>query len=227
MAELLDFIRTTIEQIIEALGYPGIALVMLIENIFPPIPSEVVMPFAGFLVADTGHLSFVGIVIAGTIGSVLGAILLYWIGAWADEIVVRRFVRRFGRYFLLDEGDLDRALSLFARYGEIIVFVGRVIPVVRSVISVPAGMQRMPFGRFLVFTLLGSTVWTTALSYSGYILGENWEHVLEFVDRYQFVTLIVVGIVALVFITRRVRSRLTGSEADSLFRSPKEGRAQE
>lgn len=206
MAEILDVISENIQQIIEALGYPGIALVMLIENLFPPIPSEVVMPFAGFLVAEDSDMTFAGIVIAGTIGSVVGAAIIYWIGVWADEPIVRSFVRRYGRFFLLDEGDIDRALNVFARYGEIIVFVGRLIPIIRSLISLPAGMQRMPFLRFMVFTTLGATIWTAVLSYAGYILGENWEEVLEIVDKYQNVTLVVLVIAVVVWIVNRLRT---------------------
>lgn len=215
MAEILDFVSTTIQQIIEALGYPGIALVMLIENLFPPIPSEVVMPFAGFLVADGGDMTFTGILIAGTIGSVLGAAIIYWIGAWADEPIVRRFVRNYGRYFLLNENDIDRALNVFAKYGEIIVFVGRLIPIIRSLISLPAGMKRMPFLRFMVFTTLGSAIWTAILSYAGYVLGENWEEVLGFVDKYQNVTLVVLVVVALAWVVNRLRNMAADRNANS------------
>src|SRR3712207_5887633 len=112
MASLLDSLRVWIEQLILLLGYPGIALIMLVENLFPPIPSEFVVPFAGFLVAQ-GSLSFLGVVIAGTLGSVLGAIVLYYVGLWAGEPVVRVFVRRYGRYWLLSEADLDRTIAFF------------------------------------------------------------------------------------------------------------------
>lgn len=211
MAEILDLLSVGIEHIIETLGYPGIALVMFIENIFPPIPSEVVMPFAGFLVADNGQFTFAGVLFSGTLGSVLGAVMLYWIGAWADEPVIRAFVRRYGRYMLLDERDLNRALSVFERHGELIVFVGRLIPLIRSLISLPAGMQRMPFGRFLLFTVLGSMLWTGMLSYAGFMLGENWEEVLTIIDRYQFITLGVLSAIALVIALRQVRLRLIQS----------------
>lgn len=208
MAEILNLISTGIETVIEALGYPGIALVMFIENLFPPIPSEIVMPFAGFLVAGEGQLTFSGIVASGTLGSVLGAVALYWIGAWANEPVIRRFVRRYGRYMLLDESDLNRVLAVFDRYGEFIVFIGRLIPLIRSLISLPAGMQRMPFWRFLLFTVLGSLIWTALLSYAGFVLGENWEQVLELVDQYQLVTFSVIGVLLAAFIVRRVQTRL-------------------
>ncbi len=203
MAEILDKLSILIEDIIAALGYPGITLVMFLENIFPPIPSEIVMPFAGFLVADNGEMTFPGIVIAGALGSVLGALVIYYVGVWADDLVIRRFVRRYGRYFTVSEQDLDRALSFFDRYGEAIVFFGRLIPIIRSLISLPAGMKRMPLRRFLLFTALGTAIWTALLSAAGVILKENWEDILTFIDTYQMVTLVVVGAAVLVLVIRR------------------------
>lgn len=203
MAEILDKLSILIEDIIAALGYPGITLVMFLENIFPPIPSEIVMPFAGFLVADNGEMTFPGIVIAGTLGSVLGALVIYYVGVWANDLVIRRFIRRYGRYFTVSEQDLDRALSFFDRYGEAIVFFGRLIPIIRSLISLPAGMKRMPLRRFLLFTALGTAIWTALLSAAGVILKENWEDILTFIDTYQMVTLVVVGAAVLVLVIRR------------------------
>lgn len=203
MAEILDKLSILIEDIIAALGYPGITLVMFLENIFPPIPSEIVMPFAGFLVADNGEMTFPGIVIAGALGSVLGALVIYYVGVWADDLVIRRFIRRYGRYFTVSEQDLDRALSFFDRYGEAIVFFGRLIPIIRSLISLPAGMKRMPLRRFLLFTALGTAIWTALLSAAGVILKENWEDILTLIDSYQMVTLVVVGAAVLVLVIRR------------------------
>lgn len=203
MAEILDKLSILIEDIIAALGYPGITLVMFLENIFPPIPSEIVMPFAGFLVADNGEMTFPGIVIAGALGSVLGALVIYYVGVWADDLVIRRFIRRYGRYFTVSEQDLDRALTFFDRYGEAIVFFGRLIPIIRSLISLPAGMKRMPLRRFLLFTALGTAIWTALLSAAGVILKENWEDILTFIDTYQMVTLVVVGAAVLVLVIRR------------------------
>lgn len=207
MAEILDQLRIFIEQIVSSLGYPGIALVMFAENIVTPIPSELVMPFAGFLVAED-RLNFWGILVAGTIGSVLGALVIYYIGIWADERMIRAFVRRYGRYVMVSEADLDRALNTFNRYGEIIIFVGRLIPVIRSLISLPAGMSRMPVGRFLLYTTLGSGLWTALLGYAGVVLGHNWEEVLVMVERYQRVTLVGLIIVLVVLVTRRLQKQL-------------------
>jgi membrane protein DedA with SNARE-associated domain len=203
MAALLESVRVWIEQIILLLGYPGIALIMLVENLFPPIPSEFVMPFAGFL-AGRGQLSFWGAVAAGTLGSVLGAIVLYYVGMWAGEPVVRVAIRRYGRYWLISEADLDRSIRFFERHGDVVVFFARVIPLVRSLISLPAGMSRMPLWRFLVFTTLGSAVWTTVLCWAGLVLGANWDTILVFVNQYQRVILVAIAVAVVVFVARRL-----------------------
>lgn len=201
MAELLEQLRLWIEYVITHLGYAGIALVMLLENLFPPIPSELVMPFAGFLAAQ-GTFTFPGILLAGTIGSVLGAILLYYLGMWADEALVRRLIRRYGKFFWLTEQDFDRALQLFGRYGPAMVFLGRLIPLVRSLISIPAGMNRMPLGPFLAYTTLGSAIWNGLLGYTGMIVGENWNSILGWVDTYEQ---IILGVLALVIVVMLIR----------------------
>ncbi len=203
MSEIMEQVRLWIEQIILALGYPGITLVMLIENLFPPIPSEVVMPFAGFLAAQ-GKLNLVGAIAAGTIGSVAGAVVLYYIGRWADEPVVRAFLRRWGRYITVTEAELDRVMKVFDKYGQTIVFFGRLIPIIRSLISVPAGMHRMPFGRFLLFTTLGSAIWTTVLAYAGVVLAEHWEQILVYSKQYERVTLVLLVIAGIAFVAWRI-----------------------
>ncbi len=204
MAEILEQLRLIIEQVIVGLGYPGIAAVMFVENLFPPIPSELVMPFAGFLVAQE-RLSLAGILIAGTLGSMLGAMVLYYLGCWLDEPVIRALVRRYGRFLLLEERDLDRAMAFFARYGQIVVFFGRLVPVVRSLISIPAGMNRMSLGAFLVSTTLGTVLWNGLLAVIGLVLGENWQTVLDLVRQYEKMTLLVLGGLALAFLYLRLR----------------------
>lgn len=214
MSQILDQLRIIIEQIITGIGYPGITVVMFTENVFPPIPSELVMPFAGFLAAR-GEFTFVGVVVAGVIGSVLGALVLYYIGVWADELLIRNFIRRYGRWFLLSENDLNRALSFFGKYGEAVVFFGRLIPIIRSIISIPAGMNRMPLPKFLFFTALGTTIWTGVLAYAGVFLGENWEAVLDIVDQYQDITLVVLVILVVIFVATRLMQRFRGQKTSA------------
>jgi membrane protein DedA with SNARE-associated domain len=199
MAQLMEQVGIWIEQIITALGYPGIAFVMFAENVFPPIPSELVMPFAGFLVGR-GESNFILAVISGTLGSVLGAVVLYYIGVWAGDAIVRKIIVRYGRILMLSEKDYDRALDFFGRYGSPVVFFGRLIPIIRSLISIPAGMERMPLPKFLFFTALGSAIWTTVLCYAGVILGENWENVLAIVKQYERVVLVLLVVVFIGFV---------------------------
>ena len=208
--QIATWVALMIETIVLTLGYPGIALVMLIENLFPPIPSELVMPFAGFLAAQ-GKMDFTLVIISGTIGAVLGAIALYYVGMWADETIIRRFVRRWGKWFTISETELNIALTFFMRRGEAVVFFGRLIPLIRSLISIPAGMRRMNFGRFLLFTSIGTSFWNLALTLAGSVLGANWKHVLSFLGTYQNVTVMVLGLGVLCFIGWRLwqkRSKL-------------------
>ncbi|GIK39732.1 MAG: DedA family protein [Chloroflexota bacterium] len=202
MSKILEQIHLWLEQMIITLGYTGIIVAMFLESLFPPIPSELLMPFAGFL-ASQGHLSFSGIVLAGTAGSLLGALTLYYLGQYVGEPLIRTFIRRYGHYLFMAERDLNRSLDFFERYSESIVFLGRFIPLVRSLISVPAGMNRMPLGRFVFFTALGSGLWNGLMSYIGVILGENWAELLIFVKQYEI--LVVATLVALIlfFVLKR------------------------
>jgi membrane protein DedA with SNARE-associated domain len=219
MSGLLEQLGFLIEQVIVGLGYPGIFLVMLIENVFPPIPSELVMPLAGFF-AGEGKFTFAGVWIAGTLGSVLGAVVLYYIGAWANTTILRFMIDKYGRWIGVSNHHLDRALGVFGRYGEVIVFAGRLIPIIRSIISVPAGMHRMHFGKFLAYTTLGSAIWTGVLAYAGLILGQNWSQVLGLLKTYQNVTLVALAggfalFVAVVLMRRMRRRTLAQTQRDA------------
>ncbi len=199
MTHLIEQVAGWIEELIAAIGYPGIVLVMAIENIFPPIPSEAVLPFAGALSAR-GELDFWGAVAAGTAGSIIGAIVLYGIGYFAREAGVRRLVAAYGKYVFISERDLDRGADWFERYGEAVIFFGRLIPIIRSIISVPAGYTRMNFGKFLLFTTLGTALWSLILTYVGRLLGENWEDIKNFMAPYQNGTLVVLVLIVVGFI---------------------------
>ena len=198
MTQLIEQVGGWIEELIAAIGYPGIVLVMAIENIFPPIPSEAVLPFAGSLSAK-GELDFWGVVAAGTAGSLLGAVVLYAIGYFAREAGVRRLVENYGRYVFISEKDLDRGAAWFERYGEAVIFFGRLIPLIRRIVSVPAGYTRMHFGRFILFTTLGTALWSLVLTYVGRLLGENWEEIKSFLEPYQNGTLVVLVVVVVAF----------------------------
>jgi membrane protein DedA with SNARE-associated domain len=158
--------------VIQSFGYAGVAFLMLAENLFPPIPSEVILPLTGFLV-EQGSLVFLPALVVATVGSLVGALVLYALGRWGG----RELILRHGRVLRLKEADLDRADGWFDRYGGAIVLFGRIVPGVRSLVSIPAGLSEMPLGRFVLLTALGSGVWNTLLIGLGWLLGENWPRV--------------------------------------------------
>jgi membrane protein DedA with SNARE-associated domain len=166
LAVVVGFIVATIS----ASGYAGVALLMAIESACIPLPSEVIMPFAGYLVS-TGRFNLFLVATAGAIGCNLGSVVAYWIGAWAG----RPFVERFGKYVLVDVHDLDRATRFFEKYGSITVLIGRLLPVVRTFIALPAGIARMSQLRFHIYTFVGSWPWCFVLAYVGKKLGEQWD----------------------------------------------------
>ncbi|WP_425917092.1 DedA family protein [Acinetobacter sp. TSRC1-2] len=158
--------------IMEQLGYFGIALLMFLDNVFPPIPSEIIMPSAGYS-ASQGQLLLTGVIIAGCIGSLIAAAILYWVGYKFNHDSIFRFVDRYGKYLFIKPNDVKKSLDWFEHYGHRIVFFGRMIPAVRSLISIPAGMSHMPFGKFMFYSSLGTIIWTTFLACMGFYFGEN------------------------------------------------------
>jgi membrane protein DedA with SNARE-associated domain len=168
--KLLVFLVPWITGTISHIGYAGVALLMAIESACVPLPSEIIMPFSGYLVY-TGRFRLLWVATAGAIGCNIGSAVAYWIGAWGGRPVIERY----GGYVLLCRHDLDRATKFFARYGAITVFLGRLLPVVRTFIALPAGIARMPQLRFHVYTFLGSWPWCLALAYVGMKLGKAWE----------------------------------------------------
>lgn len=174
---LLDWIT----QAVERSGYFSIFLLMLAENLFPPIPSEVIMPLAGY-VSARGRLTFVGVLLAGAAGSLAGAMFWYAIGRWIGPDRLKRFAARHGRWLTLSPAEVDRASAWFARHGRAAVFVGRLVPGVRTLISVPAGVAEMPFIPFLVTTASGTLVWTGLLAAAGYVLAEGYLSVGKWIE---------------------------------------------
>ena len=199
--------------LMEILGGPGVGIAILLENLFPPIPSEVVLPLGGFTVAQ-GSLSFASVLIWSIVGSVVGAYLLYGIGAWLGAARLRKIA---DWMWLVKASDVDASLKFFDKYGRTSVFIGRLIPGVRSLISIPAGLDRMSLLTFGIWTTLGSAIWNTILVSLGYALGDRWEEVTGYVDAYSKVIyviliLIIVGFLAF-FIRRAVNERKEGAPA--------------
>lgn len=174
---MLDWVKTVIENI----GYPGIAFLMIIENVFPPIPSEIIMPFAGF-VTEQGDLNFFGVVAAGTAGSISGTIPFYYLGWKIGEIRLKRWADKYGQWLMLSADDIEQANNWFDRHDTAAVFFCRLIPGVRTLISIPAGIERMHFGNFMILSTLGTTIWVSLLTYLGNILGQNYHWVQNYLD---------------------------------------------
>ena len=181
-------------------GYLGIALLMFAENIFPPIPSELIMPLAGFSAAE-GDLSLIGVLIAGTIGSLLGALPWYYAGYYFKLDRLKRLADRHGRWLTMTSDDVDTASSWFRRYGASAVFFGRLIPTVRTLISVPAGINRMGMMRFLAWSALGTVLWTAFLTLAGYVLQSQYDRVAGWLDP---VTQVVVAFLVFGYVYRVV-----------------------
>lgn len=193
--------------IVSRFGYVGVGALVALENLVPPIPSEVVLPMAGFAAAR-GVVTLPGAIVAATAGSVVGALTLYGIGRGIGERRVRRLVARHGRWVLLGPQDIDRADEWFARYGSFAVLGGRLVPGVRSFVSLPAGASRMGLGRFTVLTTIGSGVWNIALISVGFVLGAQWHLVADWIGRVSTLVWIIVGLLVLWFVARRVLRRL-------------------
>lgn len=201
-------VRELVTQVYEAVGYVGVALWVAIESVIVPIPSELVLPFAGFLVGEgtaieplTGQpWSLWLTVLAGTIGATVGALIAYAIGAWGG----RPILERWGRYLAISPEDLDRTDAFFARWGTAAAFFGRMIPVIRSLVSFAAGIGRMPLLRFTVFTFLGSLPWTLLLVFVGSQLGANWEQIGAVLKRFEYAILAVLLGAVLAFIWFRM-----------------------
>lgn len=209
---MFDFLNGPVRQLVtdlyNAVGYIGVALWVAIESVVIPIPSELVLPFAGFLVGEgrsveplTGQPWNLALVtIAGTIGATVGALIAYAIGYFGG----RPIIERWGRYVGISPADLDRTETFFARHGNKAAFFGRLLPVIRSLVSFAAGIARMPLGRFVVFTALGSLPWTFLLVFAGTQLGANWEEIGSVLKRFEYVVLAILAAGALAWIWLRI-----------------------
>ncbi|MBF9129385.1 DedA family protein [Plantactinospora sp. S1510] len=190
--------------VIEAMGAPGVGLLVALENVIPPVPSEIVLAMAGYL-AGEGRMNVFLVVLAATAGSVLGALALYWLGAALGEDRLKRWLDRLP---LVDTDDLERADRWFERYGSWAVLFGRMIPVVRSLVSVPAGANRMPMGRFLALTTLGSGLWNAIFVGLGFALGSQWQQIDRYASFFDYGLLAIFVTMIAVWAVRKRRKRL-------------------
>ena len=181
-----------ISGVVDQMGYVGIAFLMFAENIFPPIPSELIMPLAGFNAAR-GDMTFVGVLVAGTVGAVAGATAWYWIGLKVGARRIRKLAARHGRWLTVSPEEFDTAQDWFDRHGGAAVFIGRLIPTVRTFISVPAGLLPMPLGRFLAYSTGGTLIWNAILTGAGYLLESQYERVQAWLNPISTAVVIIIA----------------------------------
>ncbi|RZM79812.1 DedA family protein [Leptolyngbya iicbica LK] len=207
---MFDWITTWLE----SLGYVGVFALMVLEHVFPPIPSEVVMPFAGFISSRSEEMSLMGVIIAGSLGSMGGTLVWYYVGRWVDQEQLMVLVARHGRWLTLKPRDIEKAIAFFQRgQGQWVVGLGRVVPGVRTYVSVPAGLSDMPLPAYLVYSGIGTVIWTAALAIAGYILGDRFDEVSHFIAPISKFVLIGLAVFAVGWVLYRRRRRRQNSQS--------------
>lgn len=200
ISEIIGQIALFCINAISSLGYLGVFFLMTLESMIFPIPSELVMPFAGFLISS-GEMTFLYVIIFSTLGSLFGSLLSYYIGVYGGK----RFVSKYGKYLLLNEEHLEKTQKWFSKKGELTIFIGRFIPIVRHVISIPAGIGRMNLKRFILYTILGAGIWNFFLAYVGFVLGNNWESISQYFDYLSWGVLIIIVIMGAYFLWKEIK----------------------
>ena len=205
---ILDFIR----HVYQVLGWPGVVLMMAIESACIPLPSEIIMPLAGWmLISDKGlgpeYLVLAGF--CGAVGNVIGSLVAYGVGAWGG----RPFLYRWGKYILITSHDIERADRWFNKYGDRITFFSRLLPVVRTFISLPSGIARMNIGKFILYSFLGAFPWSIGLAYGGYLLGQNWEKIREVIRPFDIPIVAVFLVLVAFFVWHRLRALRSNPKA--------------
>ena len=202
ISEVLGQIALFCISAISLMGYTGVGFLMMLESMIFPIPSELVMPFAGFLIAE-GEMTFFWVISSSIIGSLIGSLLSYYIGYKGGK----RFLIKYGKYFLLDEEHLAKTEQWFSKKGELTILIGRFIPVVRHLISIPAGFGKMNIKRFILYTAIGAGIWNAFLTYIGFVLGNNWESISHYSDYFSWGILIVIVIVGAYFFFKEIKKK--------------------
>jgi membrane protein DedA with SNARE-associated domain len=207
---VLEILKPLVEIItgfIASLGYSGIFILMILESALIPIPSEIIMPFSGFL-ATTGKLEPLGVVIAGTLGNLVGSIATYYLGLKLG----RAFIIRYGKYIFFRQRHLELTESLFQKYGEKISFIGRLLPGIRTYVSLPAGIGRTKLGNFVIYSVAGAALWNSALTYIGMQLGHSWKNIDRYSVYLDMTAIVIVAILVIWFIHATRRDKYTKSQ---------------
>ncbi|MBI3282808.1 DedA family protein [Candidatus Curtissbacteria bacterium] len=200
---MLETIGGYIINLIESTSYAGIFILMAAESALIPIPSEITMPFSGFL-ASQGKLSFWLVVTAGTIANLVGSYIAYYIGYFLEETVLLNLIKKYGKFILVTEHEYERAHRWFTKYGDKIIFISRLLPGVRTVISLPAGMFEMNIKKFTIYTILGCFIWSTFLTYIGFILGENWTALEGYFRKFEIILAVMIAAGVVWYIKKRL-----------------------
>ncbi len=201
---MVELFGSWIIHFISTLGYAGIFVLMTLESALIPIPSEITMPFSGSLVA-LGQFNFWLVVLTGTLGNLVGSLLAYWLGWWGEEAVVRHVIVKYGKYVLISEHEYDHSERWFRNHGELVVFLSRVLPVLRTFISLPAGVAKMKLPKFIAYTVVGCFIWSIVLTQIGVVLGNNWKSLQVYFHKFDIVIVIAGVLVVGWYVWRKLK----------------------
>jgi membrane protein DedA with SNARE-associated domain len=197
---ITEILANFFSNIIYEIGYVGVMVLMAMESMIFPVPSEAVMPFTGFLVYEE-KFSWIGVLIFSTLGSIIGSSISYLMGLYGG----RAFILKYGKYFLLEKEHLEITEKFFSKYGEITILISRFIPVVRHLISIPAGMARMNFMKFIIFTTIGASAWNMFLAYVGYILKSNWKEIMKYSKVFDLIVILAIFLLSVYFLYKQLK----------------------
>jgi Uncharacterized membrane-associated protein len=197
---ITEILANFFSNIIYEIGYVGVMVLMAMESMIFPVPSEAVMPFTGFLVYEE-KFSWMGVFISSTLGSIIGSSISYLMGLYGG----RAFILKYGKYFLLEKEHLEITEKFFSKYGEITILISRFIPVVRHLISIPAGMARMNFMKFIIFTTIGASAWNMFLAYIGYILKSNWKEIMKYSKVFDLIVILAIFLLSVYFLYKQFK----------------------
>lgn len=203
---MLEILSHFIIQFIHSTSYFGIFVLMLLESALIPIPSEVTMPFSGFL-ASQGSLNLWLIVIVGTIANLIGSLIAYGIGYFLEETVLLTLIKKYGKFILISEKEYNHATHWFQKYGDKIIFISRLLPAVRTVISLPAGVFRMDIKKFIIYTTVGCFIWSLFLTYVGFTLGANWKSLDVYYRKFEYAIIAAILIGLVYFVYRKIKKK--------------------
>ena len=202
--QIIDAATHLIITVINSTGYAGVFFLMSAESALIPIPSEVTMPFAGFL-AFSGTFNVAAVILVGAIANLFGSILAYFIGYFGEDLLIRNLVHKYGKFLLISISEYEKSEKWFRTYGEKIVLFSRILPIVRTFISLPAGVAKMDFKKFVLFTFIGSLIWSTVLTLVGYTLGANWHSIEGYYRKFEDVIIVLIIALAAYYIYHKLR----------------------